>query len=119
MTALVPSMILISGAGASDIAAAAFAVRSMPACNLARTSGLKERMVPKSRIVGNDVAGGAAVDRADADDAEFGRILFAADHTLHIDDEARRDPHGIDGRVRCRAVTAAAVECDLEAVGVG
>ena len=40
MTALVPSGILISGAGASDIAAAAFAVRSIPACILARTSGL-------------------------------------------------------------------------------
>ena len=40
ITGLVPSMILMSGAGAPDIAAAAFAVRSIPACNLARTSGL-------------------------------------------------------------------------------
>ena len=40
ITALMPSVILTSGAGASDIAATAFAVRSIPASILARTSGL-------------------------------------------------------------------------------
>src|ERR1700694_3089326 len=48
ITALAPSVILMSGAGASDIAAAALAVRSIPASILARTSGLKVRMVPRS-----------------------------------------------------------------------
>jgi ABC-type oligopeptide transport system substrate-binding subunit len=41
-------MILISGSGAFDMAATAFAVRSIPASILARTSGLKLRMVPNS-----------------------------------------------------------------------
>src|ERR1700739_5122990 len=49
ITALAPSVILISGAGASDITATALAVRSIPASILARTSGLKLRMVPGSR----------------------------------------------------------------------
>ena len=40
ITGLVPAVILNSGGGASAIAAAAFAVRSIPACSLARTSGL-------------------------------------------------------------------------------
>jgi hypothetical protein len=48
ITALVPSVILISGSGAFDMAATAFAVRSTPASILARTSGLKLRMVPTS-----------------------------------------------------------------------
>src|SRR2546421_13096230 len=48
MTPLLPSVILISGAGASDIAAAAFAVRSMPANIFARTWGLNERMGPRT-----------------------------------------------------------------------
>src|ERR1700733_11956194 len=48
ITALAPSVNLISGAGASDIAATALAVRSIPASILARTSGLKVRMVPRS-----------------------------------------------------------------------
>src|SRR3979409_1809722 len=46
ITALAPSVILISGTGASDIAAAAFAVRSIPASILARTSGFKGRRGP-------------------------------------------------------------------------
>src|SRR6266446_3620414 len=45
-TALVPSVILISGAGAFAMAATALAVRSIPSCILARTSGLKVLMVP-------------------------------------------------------------------------
>ncbi len=72
MTALAPSVIMMSGAGAPDIAAAAFAVRSMPARILARTSGLKLRMVPNTRTSsGMMFSGGAAVDRANADHAEF------------------------------------------------
>ena len=43
-----PSVIMISGSGAFDMAATAFAVRSIPASILARTSGLKLRMVPVS-----------------------------------------------------------------------
>ncbi len=37
---------------------------------------------------------------------------------MHIDDEARGHHHGIDGSLRRRAVTAAAVERNLEAVGI-
>src|SRR2546430_12342618 len=69
--------------------------------------------------VGNDVSSGAAVNGADGHDAEFSWILFAADHALYVDDEPRRNRNGIDGRVRRRTVTAAAVECDLETVGGG
>src|SRR4030088_3782546 len=42
--ALAPSVILMSGAGASDIAATALAVRSIPVSILARTSGLHVRV---------------------------------------------------------------------------
>src|SRR6266566_8357980 len=45
ITALAPSVMEISGGGASDMAATAFAVRSIPAAILVRTSGLKLRMV--------------------------------------------------------------------------
>ena len=69
--------------------------------------------------IGNDIWRGAAANGADAHDAEFGRILFAADHALHFDDETRRDSYRIDGRVRRRTVTAAAVECYFKAVGGG
>ena len=83
--ALVPSVILM--------AATAFAVRSMPASILARTSGLKLRMVPAGST-SSGMTIGAAVDRTDADNAKFGRILFAADHALNIDDNARGHHHG-------------------------
>src|SRR5207248_3889320 len=69
--------------------------------------------------VGNDISSGAAVNGADGHDAEFSWILFAADHALYVDDESRRNRNGVDGRVRRRAVTAAAVECHLETVGGG
>ena len=48
ITALMPSVIVTNGSGAFDMAATAFAVRSTPASILARTSGLKLRMVPVS-----------------------------------------------------------------------
>src|ERR1700733_2114073 len=48
MTALAPSSILMSGAGASAIAATDFAVRSIPASILARTAGLKVLIVPST-----------------------------------------------------------------------
>src|SRR3954468_5772211 len=67
----------------------------------------------------DDVSNGAAVNGADGYDAEFSWILFAADHALHVDDEPRRNRNGIDGRVRRRTVTAAPLECYLEAVGSG
>src|SRR6185436_9830863 len=69
--------------------------------------------------VGNDISSGAAVNGSDGHDAEFSWILLAADHALYVDDEPRRDRNGIDGRVRRRTVTAAAVECHLETVGGG
>src|ERR1043166_8757615 len=69
--------------------------------------------------VGNDISGGAAVNGADAHDAEFSWILFAADHALHVGDEPRRNRNGIDGRVRRRTVAAAPLECYLKAVGGG
>src|SRR5260370_33578946 len=49
ITALAPSVILISGAGASDMAAAAFAVRPIPASSWARTPGLQGRGGPHRR----------------------------------------------------------------------
>ena len=76
-------------------------------------------MPRKLHGIGDDVRRGAAVNGADAHDAKLGRILFAADHALHLDDETRGDRHGVDGRVWRRAVTATAVECDFEAVGGG
>ena len=113
-------MILISGAGASDIAAAALAVRSIPAMKFGADLGLVGADgAAELHGIRNDVAGGAAVNGAEADDAEFGRVLFPADHALHLDDETRGDADGIDRRVRRRAVAAAAVERDLEAVGGG
>ena len=69
-------------------------------------------------FVGNDVFRGAAVDRTDADNAKFGRILFAADHTLNIDDKARGHHHGVNSCMRRRPVTATAAEFDVEAVVV-
>src|SRR5579871_3865513 len=97
ITALPPSVKVMSGAGASDIAAAAFAVRSIPASILARRSGM---------------------DRADREDAEFGRIFFAADHALHVHDETRCDDYGIDGPLRRGAMTATAMKGQIEAVRV-
>ena len=38
---------------------------------------------------------------------------------MHVDYEARRDHHRIDGRLRRRAVTAAATKSDEEAIGIG
>src|SRR5215472_3198516 len=120
MTALIPSLMLISGAGAFAMAATALAVRSIPTCILARTSGLKVLMVPsRTALIGNDVARGTGMERANGDHAEFGRVLFPADDTLHIDHKTRRHHHGIDGRLWCRTMAAAAFEFDVEAVGIG
>ena len=44
---------------------------------------------------------------ADGDHAEFARVLFTADDTLHIDHKTRRHHHGIDGRLWHRAMAAA------------
>ena len=97
MTALVPSPMLISGGGASDIAATAFAVRSIPASILARTSGLKLRMVP-STTASSGMMFPAVPEWIEPMliDAKFSRVLFAADHALHVDDKARRHHHRID-----------------------
>src|SRR4051794_24494861 len=114
-TALGPSAILMSGAGAFAMAATALAVRSIPLCILARTSGLKQQ----DRLVGNDVPGGAGMERSDGDHAEFGRVLFTADDALHFDHKTRRHHHGIDGRLWYRTMAAAAFEFDVEAVGIG
>jgi len=40
------------------------------------------------------------MDRTNADDAEFDRVFFPADHALHIDDEAGRNQYGINRQLR-------------------
>src|SRR5262249_22788008 len=42
---------------------------------------------PQERGVRNDIPGAAGLKRADRHDAERERILLAADHALHVDDE--------------------------------
>ena len=61
----------------------------------------------------------AAVDRADGDDGGIQRIVLARHDRLQREDGAGRDDDGIDGRVRRRAVAAAAVDRDVDGVRVG
>mmetsp|Transcript_6684 Transcript_6684/g.27966 ORF Transcript_6684/g.27966 Transcript_6684/m.27966 type:complete len:537 (-) Transcript_6684:250-1860(-) len=68
-------------------------------------------------LVRDDVGHRAGLEGADGDDAELARVLLAADHRLHLGDEACRDHDGVDGVVGRRTVAAAPLEGDLEGVG--
>ncbi len=73
----------------------------------------------ESRLVGNDVVGGPAPDRADGHHGRLERILLASHDRLERDHDARGDDDGVDRQMRRRAVASLAVDRDVDAVGVG
>src|SRR6516164_6827708 len=119
-TALIPSAILISGAGAFAMAATALAVRSIPSCILVRTSGLKVLMVP-SRTASSGMmlaavpAWSEPMETTPNSVGSFSRLMTLCTSTT------KRDAiiHWIDGRLWHCAMAAAAFEFDVEAVGIG
>jgi hypothetical protein len=70
-------------------------------------------------VIRNDVAGGPGLKGADGNDAKGEGVFLTADHGLHIDHETGGDQNRVDRGVGHGAVAAAALEIDLQFVGVG
>ena len=84
------------------------------------TSRRKVRTVPTSARLARDHAEGAQVaglHRAQADHRAVDRADVARHEALHRGDDVRRHQHRVDRQVGVRAMAAAAVHDDLDAVG--
>ena len=85
-------------------------------------AGRNVRTVPTSLACDGNHAHRARVTRvhrAQAHHRGVDRAHVAADDRLRGGDDVTRDQHGVDRRVRMRAVAALAVDRDLDAVGGG